>query len=70
MGHGIHDHFKFAAEDHGIVGREVYMPIYELAKRHDWHKGGIGYKALSDAQFNPCHLVFSHLWVSASQLRD
>ena len=51
MGHGIHDHFKFAAEDaRHIVGREVYMPIYELAKRHDWHKGGIGYKALSECR--------------------
>ena len=51
MGHGIHDHFKFAAEDaRQIVGREVYMPIYELAKRHDWHKGGIGYKALSECR--------------------
>ncbi|WP_179990611.1 ORF6N domain-containing protein [Acinetobacter sp. YH12252] len=51
MGHGIHDHFKFAAEDaRQIVGREVYMPIYELAQRHDWHKGGIGYKALSECR--------------------
>lgn len=47
MGHGIHDHFKFAAEDaKQIVGREVFMPIFELAQRHDWHKGGLGYKAL------------------------
>ncbi|TCB17301.1 ORF6N domain-containing protein [Acinetobacter sp. ANC 5045] len=55
MGHGIHDHFKFAAEDaRQIVGREVYMPIYELAQRHDWHKGGIGYKALSECRsLNP-----------------
>ena len=51
MGHGIHDHFKFAAEDaRQIVGREVYMPIYELAQRHDWHKGGIGYKTLSECR--------------------
>ncbi|PCN59696.1 BRO family protein [Acinetobacter sp. YT-02] len=51
MGHGIHDHFKFAAEDaRQIVGREVYMPIYELAQRHDWHKGGIDYKALSECR--------------------
>jgi len=55
MGHGIHDHFKFAAEDaRQIVGREVYMPIYELAQRHDWHKGGIGYKTLSECRsLNP-----------------
>lgn len=55
MGHGIHDHFKFAAEDaRQIVGREVYMPIYELAQRHDWYKGGIGYKALSECRsLNP-----------------
>ena len=47
MGHGIHDHFKFAAEDaRQIVSREVYIPIFELAQRHDWHKGGIGYKTL------------------------
>jgi hypothetical protein len=47
MGHGIHDHFTFAAEDaKKIVGREVYMPIFELAQRHDWHKAGLGYKAL------------------------
>ncbi|GIT84890.1 hypothetical protein DSM16313_26720 [Acinetobacter seohaensis] len=51
MGHGIHDHFKFAAEDaRQIVGREIYMPIYELAQRHDWHNGGIGYKALSECR--------------------
>lgn len=51
VGHGIHDHFKFAAEDaRQIVGREIYMPIYELAQRHDWHKGGIGYKALSECR--------------------
>ncbi|HHW53351.1 MAG TPA: hypothetical protein GXX13_09295 [Acinetobacter towneri] len=51
MGHGIHDHFKFAAEDaRQIVGREIYMPIYELAQRHDWHKGGIGYKTLSECR--------------------
>lgn len=55
MGHGIHDHFKFAAEDaKQIVGREVYMPIFELAQRHDWHKGGLGYKALLE-----CSLIKS-----------
>ncbi|MEM9992843.1 MAG: ORF6N domain-containing protein [Acinetobacter pittii] len=44
MGHGIHDHFKFGAEDaRQLVGREVYMPIFELAQSHDWHKAGIGY---------------------------
>ncbi|MDO7464459.1 ORF6N domain-containing protein [Acinetobacter baumannii] len=48
MGHGIHDHFKFGAEDaRQLVGREVYMPIFELAKGHDWHKGGIGFKYLN-----------------------
>ena len=55
MGHGIHDHFKFAAQDaKQIVGREVYMPIFELAQRHDWHKGGLGYKALLE-----CSLIKS-----------
>ncbi|WP_180115701.1 ORF6N domain-containing protein [Acinetobacter sp. YH12140] len=55
MGHGIHDHFKFAAEDaKQIVGREVYMPIFDLAQRHDWHKGGLGYKALLE-----CSLIKS-----------
>lgn len=55
MGHGIHDHFTFAAEDaKQIVGREVYMPIFELAQRHDWHKGGLGYKALLE-----CSLIKS-----------
>ncbi|MFL4375766.1 ORF6N domain-containing protein [Acinetobacter baumannii] len=44
MGHGIHDHFKFGAEDaRQLVGRDVYMPIFELAKTHDWHKGGVSY---------------------------
>ncbi len=48
MGHGIHDHFKFGAEDaRQLVGREVYMSIFELAKGHDWHKGGIGFKCLN-----------------------
>jgi len=47
MGHGIHDHFKFGAEDaRQIVGREVYMPIFELAQKHNWHKGGLGFKQL------------------------
>lgn len=47
MGHGIHDHFKFAAEDaKQLVGKDVYMPIFELAQRHDWYKGGVGYKTL------------------------
>ncbi len=55
MGHGIHDHFAFAAQDaKKIVGREVYMPISELAQRHDWHKGGLGYKALLE-----CSLIKS-----------
>lgn len=49
MGHGIHDHFKFGAEDaRQLVGRDVYMPIFELAKGHDWHKEGIGFKDLND----------------------
>lgn len=49
MGHGIHDHFKFGAEDaRQLVGRDVYMPIFELAKTHDWHKEGIGFKDLND----------------------
>ncbi|MDM9639301.1 ORF6N domain-containing protein [Acinetobacter nosocomialis] len=44
MGHGIHDHFKFGAEDaRQLVGRDVYMPIFELAKTHDWHKGVVSY---------------------------
>lgn len=47
MGHGIHDHFKCGAEDaRQIVGREVYMPIFELAQKHNWHKGGLGFKQL------------------------
>lgn len=47
MGHGIHDHFTFGAEDaRQIVGREVYMPIFELAQKHNWHKGGLGFKQL------------------------
>lgn len=55
MGHGIHDHFKFGAEDaKQLVGREVYMPIFELAKTHDWHKGGIGYTTLLE-----CSLIKS-----------
>lgn len=49
MGNGIHDHFKFGAEDaRQIVGRDVYMAIFELAKTHNWHKSGIGYQALKD----------------------
>lgn len=45
MGHGIHDHFKFGAESaRQVVGRDVYMPIFELAKQHNWHGGGMGYK--------------------------
>jgi len=49
VGHGIHDHFKFGAEDaRQLVGRNVYMPIFELAKTHDWHKGGMGFKDLND----------------------
>lgn len=55
MGHGIHDHFKFGAEDaRQLVGREVYMPIFELAQGHDWHKGGIGYSTLLE-----CSLIKS-----------
>lgn len=47
MGHGIHDHFKFGAEDaRQIVGREIYMPIFELAQKHNWHQGGIGFTDL------------------------
>ncbi|HHP4841519.1 TPA: ORF6N domain-containing protein [Acinetobacter baumannii] len=49
MGHGIHDHFKFGAEDaRQLVGRDVYMPIFELAKTHDWHKDEIGFKDLNE----------------------
>lgn len=49
MGHGIHDHFKFGAESaRQVVGREVYMPIFELAKQHNWHDGGMGYKELKE----------------------
>ncbi|KKW81537.1 hypothetical protein AAV96_03235 [Acinetobacter sp. AG1] len=55
MGHGIHDHFKFAAEDaKQLVGKDVYMPIFELAQWHDWHKGGVGYKTLLE-----CSLIKS-----------
>lgn len=47
MGHGIHDHFKFGAQDaRQIVGREVYMPIFELAQKHNWHQGSIGFTDL------------------------
>ncbi len=49
MGHGIHDHFKFGAESaRQVVGRDVYMPIFELAKQHNWHGGGMGYKQLKE----------------------
>ncbi|MGQ1381245.1 ORF6N domain-containing protein [Acinetobacter baumannii] len=49
MGHGIHDHFKFGAEDaRQLVGRDVYIPIFELAKTHDWHKDEIGFKDLNE----------------------
>lgn len=55
MGHGIHDHFKFGAKDaRQLVGRDVYMPIFELANGHDWHKGGIGYSTLLE-----CSLIKS-----------
>ncbi len=55
MGHGIHDHFKFGAEDaRQLVGRDVYIPIFELANGHDWHKGGIGYSTLLE-----CSLIKS-----------
>ncbi|ENU80135.1 hypothetical protein F975_01888 [Acinetobacter sp. ANC 3789] len=49
MGHGIHDHFKFGAESaRQVVGRDVYMPIFELSKTHNWHGGGMGYKQLKE----------------------
>lgn len=47
MGHGIHDHFKFGAESaRRVAGRKIYMPIFELSKLHDWHRGGLAYKRL------------------------
>jgi len=47
MGNGIHDHFKFGAHEARLVlGKRVYIPIFELAQSHDWHKGGMGYKTL------------------------
>lgn len=49
MGHAIHDHFKFAAGDaRHILGRDVYLPIFELAQSHDWHKDGMDYQTLKD----------------------
>ncbi len=49
MGHGIHDHFKFGAHEARLfLGKRVYMPIFELAQSHDWHKGGMGYKTLKE----------------------
>ena len=49
MRHGIHDHFKFGAENaRQIVGREVYMPIFELAQKHNWHKCDLGFKQLQE----------------------
>jgi len=49
MGHGIHDHFKFGAHEARLyLGKKVYMPIFELAQSHDWHKGGMGYKTLKE----------------------
>jgi len=49
MGHGIHDHFKFGAHEARLyLGKKVYMPIFQLAQSHDWHKGGMGYKTLKE----------------------
>jgi prophage antirepressor-like protein len=49
MGNGIHDHFKFGAHEARLVlGKRAYMPIFELAQSHDWHKGGMGYKTLKE----------------------
>ena len=49
MGHGIHDHFKFGAHEARLyLGKKVYMPIFELAQSHDWHKGGMGYNTLKE----------------------
>lgn len=49
MGNGIHDHFKFGGHEARLfLGKRVYMPIFELAQLHDWHKGGVGYKTLKE----------------------
>jgi len=49
MGNGIHDHFKFGAHEARLyLGKKFYMPIFELAQSHDWHKGGMGYKTLKE----------------------
>ena len=55
MGHGIHDHFKFGAEDaRQIVGREVYMPIFELAQKHNWNSCDFGFKQLQECGVKSC----------------
>ena len=49
MGHGIHDHFKFGAHEARLfLGKATYMPIFELAQSHDWHRGGMDYKTLKE----------------------
>lgn len=55
VGHGIHDHFKFGAENaRQIVGREVYMPIFELAQKHDWNSCDLGFKQLQECGVISC----------------
>ena len=49
MGHGIHDHFKFGTHEARLfLGKATYMPIFELAQSHDWHRGGMDYKTLKE----------------------
>lgn len=49
IGHGIHDHFKFGAHEARLfLGKATYMPIFELAQSHDWHRGGMDYKTLKE----------------------
>lgn len=49
MGHGIHDHFKFGAHEARLfLGKATYMPIFELAQSHDWHRSGMDYKTLKE----------------------
>ena len=49
MGHGIHDHFKFGAHEARLfLGKATYMPIFELAQSHDWHRDGMDYKTLKE----------------------
>jgi len=49
MGHGIHDHFKFGAHEARLfLGKPTYMPIFELAQSHDWHRSGMDYKTLKE----------------------